>query len=171
MNGTGWLLDSFATVGPGSTAVVDVDLSLHGTTAWVIQRDVHDRWRQSQVQLEHDHDGNWRCAAVTDSDWEGWAALARQRPERGWPEWGPILGMSFASGWCGSASKPAFTSACGIAAADVVMIEFGFVGHGRHRVIESPTGGFLIAVPEYHPDADPSLKVTYLDGTEITVSE
>ena len=76
--------------------------------------------------------------------------------------------LTFESG-AGSFPDRTFTSVCGIAAEGVVAIEFGFGYRTRHRAIETPTGGFIITVPDYRPEQSPTFRATYVDGSTRTV--
>lgn len=166
VNGDSWLLDRFAALKPDAPTVVDIDLTIHGATAWVVHQDRSGGWWQSTVELDQTADGMWRIGAQSDSSWDSCAELATSRPPRAWLERGPVLALTLEAG-TGSVPQRTFTSVCGIAAEDVVAIEFGFGHRTRHRAIDTPTGGFIITVPEYRPDQSPTFRATYTDGSTI----
>lgn len=145
-NGHGYLLDALADLSPGSTGVVDIDFTRKGAHAWAVGIDVDGSWWQSRVELTRTGSGEWRCGASSTTSWDDWAELAASRPEDGWPEWGPILGLAIESG-DGSTSERTFTAISGIASNNVAAVEVSLGTKARRRVIDSPTGGFILAVP------------------------
>ena len=168
-NGDGWLLDSFETLAPGTAGVVDIDFARHGANAWVVGPDEFGRWWECRVQLERALSGSWHAGERSSGSWDGWAEPAARRPPREWPGWGPVLGLTFESGF-GGPPHHAFSALRGVAASDVVAIEFGFGTALRRRAVDSPTGGFIVTVPAHVVDQSPTMHAVLIDGSVLDLN-
>lgn len=168
-NGELLLLSSFALVQPGEGGVVDLDLDLRLAAAWVVGRDDQDEWWSSRVGLEQAPTGAWVATDVTSSTWEGWAAVAANRPALEWPGHGAALAVERLGGE--GLVGDGYEAVCGVVSRAVAAVELGWKGRKRRRIVETPTGGFLVSVPVPVVGAPPTpATLRLVDGRGNTVA-
>lgn len=165
----GGKLASFGALAPGDPEPLDIDYYAPGkAVVWLVQLDNADGCMSATVYLDRDSDGAWEPTESNTETWDGWIELAAERPDEGWPGWGPILALGFEEGY--GVPGEAHSLVRGVAAADVASIEFGVPNHGRRRGVDSPTGAFIIAVPQPLMDISPVLKVTLRGGAVLNLN-
>jgi hypothetical protein len=169
LNGGGRLLERLAALEPGECGVADVDLSRRGANAWVVGVDDSGCWWESRVELDRDGGGRWVVGASSTSSWEGGAALAEPASGVLAQSWGLLCGLVFESGR-GSASDRSFSSVRGIATAAVAAIELSVGNRLRRRVVDSPTGAFIVAVPAFDPGRSACVRGIRKDGSTFRVA-
>jgi hypothetical protein len=162
-------LTSFADLQPAVASALDIDhYATDKAIVWLVGIEDDGTCRSSTVQLVRDDRDAWVAGNSNFESWDGWIDLARDRPEESWSDWGPILGLGFEGGYGQPGS--AYYAVRGIAAGQVIGIEFGRGRYSRRRGIDSSTGAFVVAVPRPELDESTILKATFRGGGVINLN-
>ena len=169
--GTGARLSSFSSLSTGASWVtLDLDhYAENAVVVWLAKGRGENALEGTVVFSRADRNADWDFVQSSEGEWVGWSELAASRPAQAWPAWGPILALGV-EGADGPEPEDRYQSVRGIAAAEVVGIEFGPRDHTRRRSIDSPTGAFIVALSRRPGDSSPIVRLTLRGGRVVDLN-